>query len=86
MMLSLKVGNVPALVDTGSQFSCIRLEVAEFLNLTGEPYEFRSFSVICSLANGAQCEVTDAVKLHVRLLKFSWDHEFKVLWKGVLFL
>jgi hypothetical protein len=33
---------------------------------------------------GALCEVTDAINLHVKLLSFSWDHEFKVL-KGGLF-
>jgi hypothetical protein len=37
VMLKLKVGKVPALVDTGAQFSCVRAEVAEFLYLTGEP-------------------------------------------------
>jgi hypothetical protein len=30
-MLQLKVGKVPALVDTGAQFSCVRGNVAEFV-------------------------------------------------------
>jgi hypothetical protein len=38
--------------------------------------------VTCLLADGQRCEVTDAVKLHVKLLSFSWDHEFKVLRGG----
>jgi len=29
--LKLKSGRIPALVDTGEQFSCIRTEVAEYL-------------------------------------------------------
>jgi hypothetical protein len=35
------------------------------------------------LADGWRCEVTDAVKLHVKLLSFSWDHEFKILKEGI---
>jgi hypothetical protein len=35
------------------------------------------------LADGRRCEVTDAVKLHVKLLSFSWDHEFKMLKEGI---
>jgi hypothetical protein len=31
------------------------------------------------LADGQRCEVADTVRLHVKLLSFSWDHEFKVL-------
>jgi hypothetical protein len=31
---------------------------------------------------GQRCEVTEAVKLHVKLLSFPWDHEFKVLRGG----
>lgn len=40
-------------------------------------------TVCCLLADGRLCEVTDAVKLHVTLLSFSWDHEFKVLKEGL---
>jgi hypothetical protein len=63
--VQLKVGKVLALIDTGAQFSCIRVDVAEFAYLMGEPCHFKSCSVVCSLANGQRCEVTDAVKLHV---------------------
>jgi len=79
----MHIGKVPDLVDTGAQFSCIRDDLAEFANSMGEPCRFESCSVICSLAHGRGCRVTDAVKLHVKLLSFSWDHEFRVL-KGVL--
>jgi len=82
--LELKVGKVPALIDTGAQFSCIRSDVAEFLNLWEEPCVVTPCSVTCLLADGQCCEVTEAVKLHVKLLPFSWDHEFKVL-RGGLF-
>jgi hypothetical protein len=81
-MLELKIGGVPVLVDTGAQFSCIQYNVAEFLYLREEPCVSSSCSVMCMLADGQRCEVTDAVKLHVKLLSFSWDHEFKVLGGG----
>ena len=64
--LELKVGTVPALIDTGTQFSCIRSDVAEFVYLREEP----CFHVMF-------CDV-----FHVKLLSFSWDHEFKVLRGG----
>jgi len=78
----LNVGKVPALIDTGAQFSCIRSDVAEFLKLREEPCVVTSCSMTCLLADGQRCEVTEAVKLHVKLLSFSWDHEFKVLRGG----
>ena len=34
------------------------------------------------LAEGNKTQVNDAVKLHVRLLPFSWDNEFKILNDG----
>jgi len=78
-MLRLKAGKVPALVDTGAQFSCVLSDVAEFLYLTGEPCVFSPCSVCCVLADGTRGEVTNAVRLHVKLLDFAWDYEFKVL-------
>jgi len=81
-MLELKTGKVPALIDTAAQFSCIRSDVAEFIYLREEPCSFSSCSVSCLLADGQRCEVTNAVKLHVKLLSFSWDNEFKVLRGG----
>ena len=83
VMLELHVGKIPALIDTGAQFSCVPSDVPEFLHLIGEPCTFTSFSVTCLLADGRRCKVTDAVKLHAKLLSFSWDHEFKVLKEGL---
>jgi len=80
--LRLKVGTLPALIDTGTQFSCFRIDVAEFVHLMGQPCHFKSCSMVCSLANGQRCDVTDAVKLHVKFMPFSWDHEFKILKGG----
>jgi len=57
----------------------MRSDVAEFLYLTGEPYVFSLCSVCCVLADSSRGEVTNAVRLHVKLLDFAWDHEFKVL-------
>jgi hypothetical protein len=73
---------VPALVDTDAQFSCIRVDIAEFLFLMGEPSTFAACSVSCVLADGKQCQVTDAMTLCVKLLSFSRCHEFKVLNSG----
>jgi len=80
--LELKVGKVTALIDTGAQFSCIRSDVAEFLKLREEPFVVTSCCVTCLLADGQRCEVTEAAKLHVKLLSFSWEHELKVLGGG----
>jgi hypothetical protein len=79
VVLELKTGKVPVLVDTGAQFSCVRADVAEFLYLVGEPSTFAACSVSCVLDDGQRCQVTNAMTLHVKLLSFSWGHEFKVL-------
>jgi hypothetical protein len=77
--LQMHIGNVPALVDIGTQFSCIRSDLAEFAYLMGELCLFKLCSVTCSLADGRKCKVSDAMDLHVKLLSFSWNHEFKLL-------
>jgi hypothetical protein len=77
--LEFRTGKVPALVDTGAQFSCIRGDVAEFLHLMGEPTKFMQCSVSCVLADGQRCQVTNAMNTRVKLLSFTWRHEFKVL-------
>lgn len=77
--LELRVGKVPALLDTSAQFSCIRANVTEFLYLMGEPSTFAACSARCALADGQRCQVSNAITLHVKLLSFSWCHEFKVL-------
>ena len=82
VMLELKRGKIPALVDTGAQFSCIRVDVAEYLYLMGEPCVFGSCSVRCVLADGTRCELKDVVKLRVKLIGYSWTHDFKVLIGG----
>ena len=47
--------------------------------MRGDPCEFLSFSVTCTLADRTRSKFRDAVKLHVKLMGFAWDHEFKVL-------
>ena len=39
-------------------------------------------TVTCLLTDGKTGQVSNAVRLHVGLLSFSWDHEFKVLNEG----
>jgi hypothetical protein len=51
--VELKSGKVPALLDTGAQFSCIRSDVAEFLYLTGERCSFSACLVNYVLADGS---------------------------------
>lgn len=77
--VGVKDRQVSALVDTGAQLSCIRSDVAEFLYTKEKPCVFSSCSLSCLLADGQQCDVAGAEKLHVKLLSYSWDHKFKVL-------
>jgi len=79
VVLKLKSGSIPALVDTGAQFSCIRTEVAEYLRRVGEPCVFEPCLVGCILADGTRCDVTNSVRLQVKLSDFTWKHEFKLL-------
>jgi hypothetical protein len=77
--LEFRTGKVLALVDTGAQFSCIRAGLAEFLFLMGESSTFSACSLSCVLADGQRSQVTNAMNTRVRLLSFTWHHEFKVL-------
>lgn len=43
---------------------------------------FTPWSVMCLLADGRRGKVTNMVKIRVRLLSFSWDHEIKILNEG----
>jgi len=79
VFLKLKSGSVPALVDTGAQFSCIRTEVAEYLRRVGQPCVYEPCLVGCILADGTRCDVTNSVRLQVKLSKFTWKHEFMIL-------
>ena len=76
--VGFKLGKVPALVDTGAQFSCIGSDVIEYLYLRGEHW-LSLCSVTCLLADGRKGQVSNAAKFHVGLLSFSWNHEFKIL-------
>jgi hypothetical protein len=44
-----------------------------------EPCVFGSCYVGCVLADGKRCDLTKSVRLHVKLMNFTWEHEFKVL-------
>jgi hypothetical protein len=76
------MGEIPAVIDTGTQFSCVRADVAEYLYLCGESCVFTPCAVTCILADGKKGQVSNAAKLHVGLLSFNWDQEFKVLNEG----
>jgi hypothetical protein len=66
-MLELKTANVPTLIGTGAQVSCIRSAVAELLYPSGELYIFRRIRWCFFLAKGHSCELTDAVKRNMIL-------------------
>ena len=73
---------VVAIVDTGAQFSCIRSDVIEYLYLSGLPCSFLPCRVGCLLADGTASQISNAVKIHVSLLSYSWNYEFKILNNG----
>ena len=79
MALQLKDRSIPALIDTGAQFSCIRSDVIEYLHLTGEPCSFSTCYLNCLLADGTKGRIPNAVKLRVGLLSCTWTYEFKIL-------
>jgi len=82
VMVGLKRGKIPALLDTGAQSSCIRSDIAEFLRLAAETRVFKPCSINYVLANGTQYKVEKILKLVVKILGFSWDHHFHVLEGG----
>jgi hypothetical protein len=82
MMAEFQVGKIPTLVDTGAQFSCIREDVVEHFRRKGYPHKVSSCRMMCIMADGNRSTVMEAVKLHVKLLSFTWKHEFQILKGG----
>ena len=80
--LSIKGRSLPAIVDTGAQFSCIRSDVIEYLRASGVPCSFLPCRVGCVLADGTGSQISNAVKIHVGLLSYTWNYEFKILNSG----
>jgi hypothetical protein len=78
-IVRVSVGEVPALIDTGAQFLCVRKDVIEFLREKGETCKVTSCAVTCELADESRNKVTEMLKLRIKLLSFIWDYEFKVL-------
>jgi len=62
--LNFKLEEVPALVDTGAQFSCIRRDVVRTLVDLGVKAKLDSCMLECHLANGMHCDVRETVQLH----------------------
>ena len=63
--LNLKIGKIPALVDTGAQFSCVRSDVIDYVYRRGERCTFFPCTLSCLLADSSKAQVSDAVRLHV---------------------
>ena len=80
--LQFKAERIPALIDTGAQFSCVRADTVKRLREKGEICNILPCSVKCLLADGRTGIISQAAKLRVRLLSFSWYHNFKVLNEG----
>jgi hypothetical protein len=81
--LNVKVGEVPSLVDTGAQFSCIRRDVMRTLSELGVKAEMGSCRLSCHLANGLRCEIKETVQLHFLIGMFLWNFQFKMLEEGL---
>ena len=80
--LDFKTTQIPLLVDTGSQFSCIRKDVVHSLVDLGFNVKRSECRLSCHLANGLSCEIREVVQLHFLLGIFSWTHQFKILQEG----
>jgi hypothetical protein len=77
--LNFKVCEVPSLVDTGAQFSCIHRDVMQTLVELGVRVQKGTCKLSCHLANGLPCEIKETVQLHFLLGTFSWSFQFKIL-------
>jgi hypothetical protein len=82
--LNCRLREVPSLVDTGAQFSCIRRDVMQTLADLGMKAKKSSCRLSCHLANGLRSEVKEMVQLHFLLGTFSWNFQFKILGDGPL--
>ena len=80
--LDFKLTQIPSLVDTGAQFSCIRKDVVQSLIDLGLNVKKSECRLSCHLANGLSCEIRETVQLHFLLGTFSWTHQFKILQEG----
>jgi hypothetical protein len=80
--LNFRLGEVPSLVDTGAQFSCIRQDVIQTLLDLGVKAKKSSCRLSCHLANGLCFDVKETVQLHFLLGTFSWNFQFKILEGG----
>jgi hypothetical protein len=79
-LAALWKGELPALIDTAAQF-CLRSDVVEYVSAWRTLCFCLLFGYLCS-RGGKKGHVSNAAKLHVGLLSFAWDHEFKVLNEG----
>ena len=77
--LGVNAGFLPALIDTGAQFSCIRGDVVSKLRGKGKSCRLIPCDVMCLMADGQTSHIDRAVVVRVRLLSFSWRHDFKIL-------
>ena len=57
--LDFKLTQIPSLVDTGAQFSCIRKDVVQSLMDLGLNVKKSECRLSCHLANGLSCEIRD---------------------------
>jgi hypothetical protein len=66
--LSLRTVNVPALVDTCTQFSCLRSDVVDYLYMRGESCTFSHCVFPFLLADGTKTQVNEACSVAFVLL------------------
>jgi len=69
------------LVNTESQFSCIRRDLMQALVDIGVKAKKGSFQ-LCHLAIAIRCDVNQTVQFRFLLGSFSWNFQFKMLKRG----
>jgi hypothetical protein len=80
--LDFKLTQIPCLVDTVAQFSCIRKDVVQSLIDCSLKMKKSQCRLTYHLANGLSCEIREMVQLHFMSWTFSWTYQFKILQEG----
>jgi hypothetical protein len=82
MAVNFKVAEVMSVVDTGSQFTCIRRDVMNTLMKKGLRVQKQLCHISYKVADGSRCEIKEAGLIHFNVGLYSWDFQFKILERG----
>jgi hypothetical protein len=78
VLLSVKGICLPAMFDSGSSLSFVRLDVFKKIKQLGLPHTVEATDERCQAANGGPCDVKQAVILRVKVHSFSWKTRFLI--------